>query len=400
MNVDHILVRYSEIALKGKNRATFERTLKGNINRALAPFPQARAKRTTGRLIVDIHNEDAEAIMKKLRHIFGIVSLSYALKTSHELIDIQATALEVMNQNQSAKTFKVNARRSYKSFPIRSQQLNHDVGGYVLKNSEGITVDVHNPDVELLVEVREQGTYISAGKISGPGGLPVGSSGKVMLMLSGGIDSPVSGYLALKRGTQIEAIHFHSPPFTNERAKQKVIDLSRVLADYGGSVRLHVIPFTDLQQYIHEEVAMNYEMTIMRRVMMRISEQVAREQEALAIVNGESLGQVSSQTLESMHTIEEVANTPVLRPLITMDKVEVTDIAKQIGTYETSILPYEDCCTIFLPAESKTKPKREKARFYESFLDMDEKINTAVSNRETFVIDAENRSNEAFAELL
>ncbi|QQK77322.1 tRNA 4-thiouridine(8) synthase ThiI [Salicibibacter cibarius] len=400
MKVDHILVRYSEIALKGKNRADFERALKGNINRALAAFPGAKARRTTGRLVVDTHDEDAEAIMGKLQCIFGISSLSYARKTSHELLDIQATALRVMQDQPGAKTFKVSARRSFKSFPIRSQQLNHEIGSHVLKNTEDITVDVHHPDVELLVEVREHGTYISAGKIPGPGGLPVGSSGKVMLMLSGGIDSPVAGYLALKRGAELEAVHFHSPPFTNERAKQKVIDLSRILAGYGTTIRLHVIPFTEIQQYIHKEVATNYEMTIMRRMMMRISERVAREREALALVNGESLGQVSSQTLASMHTIEEVANLPVLRPLITMDKIEVTDIAEQIGTFETSILPYEDCCTIFLPAESKTKPKREKANFYESFLDMDEMLEKAVSNRETLTIDANEPLSPAFEELL
>ncbi|MBB6448147.1 thiamine biosynthesis protein ThiI [Geomicrobium halophilum] len=400
MNVDHILVRYAELALKGKNRAEFERTLKGNINRALAPFPSAKAKRTFGRLIVEIHDEDAEAIMEKLQRIFGIASLSYALKTNHELVNIQATALELMNQHESAKTFKVSARRSYKSFPIRSQQLNHEIGSYVLTNTENISVDVHTPDVELSVEVREQGAYISAGKIPGPGGLPVGTSGKVMLMLSGGIDSPVAGYLALKRGAQVEAIHFHSPPFTNERAKQKVVDLSHIIAEYGGSIRLHVIPFTEIQQHIHAQVPASYEMTIMRRMMMRISEQVAAEQEALALVNGENLGQVASQTLESMNTTEEVVNTPVFRPLITMDKIEVMDIAKQIGTYETSILPYEDCCTIFLPAESTTKPSRKKANHFESYLEVEEMVTKAVSNRESFTVQANDRSDEEFSDLL
>ncbi len=241
-------------------------------------------------------------------------------------------------------------------------------------------------DVEIRVEVREGATYISAGSYAGAGGLPVGTSGKVLLMLSGGIDSPVAGYLAMKRGARIEAIHFHSPPYTNERAKQKVIDLTRSLTKYGGAIKLHLVPFTDVQKHLHEKAPSNYQMTLMRRMMLRISEQIANSNDLLAIVNGESLGQVASQTLHSMNTINEVTNLPIIRPLVTMDKLEVIDLAQKINTYETSILPYEDCCTIFLPPDSKTKPKRSHANKFESYLDIEAHVNDAVARTETVTI--------------
>lgn len=289
MKVDHILVRYGEIALKGKNRNEFEQILKGNINQAIREIGSARAKRIFGRLIVEVGDEDdANQIMARLQNIFGIVSLSKAVKTTRELEDIQKAALYMMNEDLTAKTFKVTARRSYKQTPLNSQEMNYEIGSYVLRNTEHLTVDVHNPDVELHVEVREHGTYLSAGRVMGRGGLPVGSSGKTMLLLSGGIDSPVAGYLAMKRGAVVEAVHFHSPPYTNERAKQKVIDLAKQMAVYGGAVRLHLIPFTKVQQEIHQKIPSYYAMTITRRMMMRISEQVAHEQRALALVNGES----------------------------------------------------------------------------------------------------------------
>ncbi|GAJ99402.1 tRNA uracil 4-sulfurtransferase ThiI [Geomicrobium sp. JCM 19055] len=400
MKVDHILVRYGEIALKGKNRNEFEQILKGNINQALREIGSARAKRIFGRLIVEVGDEDdADQIMARLQNIFGIVSLSKAVKTTRELEDIQKAALYMMNEDLTAKTFKVTARRSYKQTPLNSQEMNYEIGSYVLRNTEHLTVDVHNPDVELHVEVREHGTYLSAGRVMGRGGLPVGSSGKTMLLLSGGIDSPVAGYLAMKRGAVVEAVHFHSPPYTNERAKQKVIDLAKQMAAYGGAVRLHLIPFTKVQQDIHQKIPSYYAMTITRRMMMRISEQVAREQRALALVNGESLGQVASQTLESIHAIEEASSLPVLRPLVTMDKTEVMDIAMEIGTYETSILPYEDCCTIFLPQESKTKPKLEKAKMFETNLDIEDLVSQSLAGKETMLIKHQDSTDE-FDDLL
>lgn len=387
MNYDHIIIRYAELALKGKNRSQFERKLQENIKMALKPFPKAKVERTFGRMFIQLNGEDHELIAEKLSKVFGIHSFSIAVKVENVLEKIQDGALRAVTEIlEGKKTFKVSAKRANKGFPIGSQQLNYEVGGYILQNTTGLTVDVHNPDIEVKVEVREVATYISCAVYKGAGGLPVGTGGKVVLMLSGGIDSPVAGYLAMKRGVKLEAIHFHSPPYTNERAKQKVIDLTKVLTEYGGKIRLHVVPFTKIQMEIHKVIPGNYTMTIMRRMMLRISEKIALQQKAFAITTGESLGQVASQTLHSMHTINEVTNMPVLRPLITMDKLEVIDIAQKIGTFELSILPFEDCCTIFLPPETSTKPLRDKANKFEEKLDIEALIEEAVGNLDSFDI--------------
>ncbi|MGO4888727.1 tRNA uracil 4-sulfurtransferase ThiI [Anaerobacillus sp. MEB173] len=384
MKYDHILIRYGELALKGKNRSQFEKQLQDNIKIALKGHDNLKIQRTYGRMFIELNGEPHEEVVEKLQHVFGIHSFSLAIKVSNELDTIKEGALKgLLEANPNAKTFKVSAKRAFKNFPIGSQDLNQHVGGYILANTENITVDVHNPDVEVKVEVREVFTYITCAVYRGAGGLPVGSGGKVMLMLSGGIDSPVAGYLAMKRGVKIEAIHFHSPPYTNERAKQKVEDLVRILTKFGGKIKLHIVPFTNIQLAIHQGVPSNYEITIMRRIMMRISEQLAANNNALAIATGESLGQVASQTLSSMNTINEVTNLPIIRPLVTMDKLEVIDIAQKIGTYETSILPYEDCCTIFLPQAPKTKPNRAHANKYEQNLDIEQLIAETIENTET-----------------
>jgi thiamine biosynthesis protein ThiI len=276
----------------------------------------------------------------------------------------------------------VNSKRANKKFPIRSQEMNHRLGGFILGNVPGLKVDVHNPDLTLHVEVRSKYSYIYGNDIPGPGGLPVGASGRVLLLLSGGIDSPVAGYLALKRGVELHAIHFHSYPFTSERAKQKVIDLAQILTRYGGNIRLHIVPFTEIQTEINKHCYDSYSITIMRRIMLRISEAVAKKHRALALVTGESLGQVASQTLESMNTINEVTNMPILRPVIGMDKQEIMTIAKRIGTYETSILPYEDCCTVFLPKAPKTRPDKKVAAREEAKLDLERLVNEAVEGTE------------------
>lgn len=401
MNYDHILIRYAELALKGKNRSHFERRLQENIKIALKSYKDIKVERTYGRMFIQLNGQDHQPIIEKLSKIFGIHSFSLAIKVENDLEKIQKGALLALKEVLAGKnTFKVNAKRANKGFPIDSQKLNYEVGGYLLQNTDSLTVDVHNPDVEVKVEVRESATYISCAVFKGSGGLPVGTSGKVVLMLSGGIDSPVAGYLAMKRGVKIEAIHFHSPPYTNERAKQKVIDLTSVLTEYGGKIRLHVVPFTNIQMLIHQKIPGSYTMTIMRRIMLRISERIASQQKALAIATGESLGQVASQTLHSMHTINEVTNLPVIRPLVTMDKLEVIEVAKKIGTYDLSILPYEDCCTIFLPSEVKTKPLREKANAYEEKLDIDALIDEAVSNLETIDILPEKQTDEKYEDLL
>lgn len=379
MEYDHILIRYGEIALKGKNKRSFEEQLIRNIRPLLSEFPNAKLRRSYNQMYVELNGEPYEPIIEKLKKVFGIQSLSVALKSENDVEQMQKTALAALElTGKKVKTFKVSARRKFKQFPIDSLQLNHLIGSSILKNVKDISVDVHNPDVDLRVEVKSDGTYISSEQIPGAGGLPVGSSGKVLLMLSGGIDSPVAGYLALKRGVTLEAIHFHSPPYTSDRAKQKVEDLVSVLATYGLKINLHIVPFTLIQQEIKRHVPDDYSMTIMRRMMLRISEQIARKQGALAIVTGESIGQVASQTIESMHAINAVTTMPVLRPLVAMDKLEIMEIAKQINTYDISIRPYEDCCTIFLPTNPVTRPKLEKAVQYEQALNIEELVNDAV----------------------
>ncbi len=386
MTYNHILVRFGELALKGKNRTYFEKKLMQNIKLSLKEFPSIKVMRTFGRIIVQFDDVYRDQVIEKLKTVFGIHSFSLALVVDNDIEAIKRGALDVLKDHADAKTFKISAKRVNKSFPLTSDQLNHEIGAHVLRNRKPIKVDVRQPDVEIRIEVREKNTYITSGVYEGAGGLPVGTSGKVLLLLSGGIDSPVAGYLALKRGATLEAVHFHSPPYTNERAKQKVIDLAKTLTQYGANITLHLVPFTDLQKHIYENVPSPYQLTIMRRMMLRISAKIAERRNILALATGESLGQVSSQTLESMNTINEVTNLPILRPLVTMDKLEVIEIAKKIGTYETSILPYEDCCTIFLPPDSATKPKREQANEYERALDMEKYIEAAVENTEEMVI--------------
>ncbi|WP_059103791.1 tRNA uracil 4-sulfurtransferase ThiI [Shouchella shacheensis] len=400
MKMDHILIRYGEIGVKGKNRVEFEKLLVRNIRQALSIFEDVKVKRTFGRIVVELHGQQHESVTKALANVFGIHSYSLALRVENKVEAMQKGAAFMLREGNKAQTFKVTTRRAYKPFPIDSQTLNREIGGYVLRrSSNAVRVDVHTPDVEINVEVRESGTYITAGAYEGARGLPVGASGKVLLMLSGGIDSPVAGHMIMKRGAEIEAIHFHSPPYTNERAKQKVMDLARALTSYGTNINLHLVPFTEIQTHIHKEIPSNYEMTIMRRMMMRIAQRIASDRGILAIATGESLGQVASQTLASMNTINEVTTLPVLRPLVTMDKLDVINYAKRIGTYEISILPYEDCCTIFLPPDSKTKPKREGAAKFEQFIQIEETCAAAVTNTETVTIKSVQEAEAAIDDL-
>ncbi|UTR11397.1 tRNA 4-thiouridine(8) synthase ThiI [Evansella sp. LMS18] len=401
MNYNHILIRYAELALKGKNRKEFEKKLQDNLKRALKKFPEIKVIRSFGRMFIELNGAEEEAVSDRLKDIFGIHSFSPALKLELDQERIDEGALWAIKDAlpEERGTFKVSVKRANKNFPKRSQELNYHIGSHILRNTKELTVDVHNPDVEVKVEIRDEACYIMCKSRKGAGGLPVGTAGKVMLMLSGGIDSPVAGYLALKRGVELEAIHFHSPPFTNERARQKVEDLARVLTRFGGRIKLHIVPFTAAQQEIHKKVPDNYEMTIMRRFMLRIAEATAEKNGALALVNGESLGQVASQTLHSMHTINEVTNLPILRPLVTMDKLEVIDIARNIGTYELSILPYEDCCTIFLPPQTKTRPSIKKAAAYEQAIDVDKFVSEAVEGIETVFIKHDTNIEKEFEDL-
>ncbi|MED0676625.1 tRNA uracil 4-sulfurtransferase ThiI [Aneurinibacillus thermoaerophilus] len=389
MQYEHILIRYGELALKKRNRGDFEAQLVRNIKKSLQAHPNVQVERVYGRLYLVLNGEPYEQVAEKLKKVFGIYSFSPTrfLKT-FELETIQQAALEVLRDVEPVpRTFKVTVKRPNKQFPYRSQEMNHLVGSYILRNTENIKVDVHHPEVELVVEIRIEGVFISCRTIRGMGGLPTGSSGKAMLMLSGGIDSPVAGWMTMKRGVRIEGVHFHSYPFTSERAKQKVIDLARILSQYSGGMKLHIVPFTEIQTQIRQHCPEHYMITIMRRFMMRITERLAQKHGALAIATGESLGQVASQTMESMYTINSAIHTPVIRPLIAMDKEEIMAISRRIGTYETSILPYEDCCTIFVPKSPVTKPKPEQAEKFERALDVERLIEEAVNGVETIWIE-------------
>lgn len=400
MIYDHILVRYGELSLKGKNRSRFENQLRESVKKKLKNFSSLKIKKGFDRMYIELNGQTYQPVIEKLQEIFGIHAMSVAIKTDHELESIQASALAALKEtNPHASTFKITGKRSLKSYPINSQELNHIVGGYILKNTDQIKVDVHHPDVNIRVEVKDDGTYISCLDFPGAGGLPLGVSGKTMLMLSGGIDSPVAAYLTMKRGVRVEMVHFHSPPFTSERAKQKVEDLTQQLTKYGEKIRLHIVPFTKVQQEIKDRIPENYSMTIMRRFMLRITEQLAQKHGALAIATGENLGQVASQTLHSMNTINEVTTLPMIRPLITMDKLEIMALSKKIGTYDISIRPYEDCCTIFLPSAPKTKPNRDKANRFEQNIAIDELVKEAVENTQLIEFSPDNQMENEFKEL-
>lgn len=400
MRYDHILIRYGEMTLKGKNRADFVGKLHENVRTALKDFPDLKIKKTRDRMFILLNKENPDQVIERCKTIFGIQSLSLAVKVQNSEEEIKKGAKYALTEAKNAKTFKITTKRIDKNFLIRSQEMNRVLGGYLLSTMEGYTVDVHQPDVDIHVEVRKEATYITSRKILGAGGLPVGTGGKSLLLLSGGIDSPVAGYLAMKRGVKIEAIHFHSPPYTSERAKQKVLDLTKQLTNYGQSIRVHVVPFTKLQQKVYREIPYGYSMTVMRRMMMRISEQIAQREGILSFTTGESLGQVASQTMESMNAINEVTNYPILRPLIAMDKEDIIRVSKQINTYDTSIRPYEDCCTVFVPDAPKTQPRREKVNEFEDQLDFTEDIKETLDGIETIVIHGETEEDKELSELL
>ncbi|MEI3612248.1 tRNA uracil 4-sulfurtransferase ThiI [Pseudogracilibacillus sp. SO30301A] len=400
MQYDHILIRYGELGLKGKNIKQFIVQLQKNIQEALKEFPSTRVTRSQGRMFVVLNGQDPEPIIEKCKTIFGIYSLSLAIKVNNEIETIKAGALAALKQSEYAHTFKVSVRRANKAFPIGSQEMNRVLGAHLLKKTSDFTVNVHEPDVEIKVEIREKATYITSTVIRAAGGLPVGTGGKTLLLLSGGIDSPVAGYLIMKRGVELEMIHFHSPPFTSERAKQKVLDLTKVLTEYGGSIKIHLVPFTKLQQEIFKSIPERYAMTVMRRVMLQVSEKVCQKNNILAIATGESLGQVASQTLASMNVINEVTNLPVIRPLVGLDKEEIISYSKEIGTYDISVKPYEDCCTIFVPKSPVTNPTREKVNYLESNTDFSTFIDEAVENIEEITIRNSTILEESFDDLL
>ncbi len=385
MNVQMILLRFGELTLKGKNRSRFENQVLQHAKYMLRSFPRLHFIKTYGRIYIELNGEPYEQVAAALGKVFGLSSFSPVHKAEPNLASIRETALQAVRELPNRpKTFKVSVRRADKHFPHSSQELNGLIGGYVLRHMNGLKVDVHRPDVDLRVEIREEGVFVYSEVVPGLGGYPFGSSGKAMLMLSGGIDSPVAGWLGMKRGLVIEAVHFHSFPYTSERAQQKVVDLTRQLAGYTNGIKLHMVPFTEIQTKLRGGSRDNLLITLMRRAMFRITEKLAEKHDALAIVTGESLGQVASQTLSNMYTINQVVRMPILRPLITMDKTEIIRIAEMIETYPISILPYEDCCTLFVPKNPTTNPSLRVVERIESRLEwLSDEIDKAVEHTET-----------------
>ena len=394
MIYDRILVRYGELSIKGKNRKYFKDALHKVIRFKLRDLG-VRYEVTRDRFYVLLNGVEATAVTARLDEVFGLQSYSLCARTDNDIEQIKLLALSLVNEQiKVPTTFKVETKRAEKGFPMQSGEISRAVGAHLLINTEHLTVDVHNPDVVVQVEVRREGSFVMASVTKGLGGFPVGISGKGLLMISGGIDSPVAGYLMQKRGVEIEAIHFASPPYTSERSKQKVIELTGKNATFAPreKIKLHIVPFTKLQEAIHEHIPDNYEMTVMRRMMYRIAEGIAKEREILVLANGESLGQVASQTLASMNAINAVTNMPIIRPVATYDKNEIIEIANKIDTYETSILPYEDCCTIFVPKHPATNPSEGQCLEYESRFDFEPLVSKCISDVKTIVISAEDAS--------
>ena len=367
-----ILIKYGELTTKGENRDIFIDLLAKNIKNILKEH-NIKIIKNNVRMYIECDNIDSA--LKKLTKVFGIHGITKAYKIEKDKDVILAKALEIMKNKKG--TFKVDTNRADKKFEIGSMEFNNIVGGHILKNTN-LKVDVHNPDTTLHIEIRGEGVYIYTDVIKGIGGYPVGTQGKALLMLSGGIDSPVAGYLSLKRGIDIDCIYFEAPPHTSQNALEKVKTLASIINEYSGNIRLLVVPFTKLQEAIYKNGADTYMITVMRRMMYRIASEVSKKYGYKAIINGESIGQVASQTLDSIGVIETVAELPIIRPVACMDKLEIIDIAKNIGTYETSILPFEDCCTIFVPKHPVIKPNLDRCLAIESRFDYDTLIKETV----------------------
>lgn len=381
---DTVLVRYGELSTKGKNRKEFIKRLDRNIRMMLKAYPSLTYQRTHDRIYIKMHDENPEEIREKLSKVFGISSFSFTEKVNSAISDIQSACLRIAQETEK-KTFKVITKRHDKSFPMISDEINRAVAGEILKNTS-LKVDVHHPELEIRIEVHEDSTYITSEKIPGAGGYPTGINGKVLLMLSGGIDSPVAAYEIMKRGIEVEAVHFASPPYTSQAAQDKVLELARQMSEYQGKMRVHILNFTDIQLAIYKTAGDPYAVTLMRRMMFRLAESLCSKTHCLAIGTGESVGQVASQTLESMVCINSVVHIPVIRPLVCYDKVEIIDLARRIGTYETSILPYEDCCTIFDPKNPVTKPSIEKAEEFEKMVDYDTLLKQCLDEDKVVVV--------------
>ena len=374
-----ILIRYGELSTKGRNKKMFTQKLASNIKKALVDFPQVKVIPDYDFMYLDLHEAPEEAVIEKVKPIFGIQSISPVYIVEKDMEVAKKVVLDLLSQEDlEGKTFKIMTRRSDHTFEMDTNQINLFLGDAVLEAFPDIKVQLKQPDITVRIDVRCEHLMVSLKTIQGAGGLPVGTSGRVMLMLSGGIDSPVAGYLAMKRGMEIQCVHFASPPYTSPQALEKTKLLAAKIARFGGSIQFLTVPFSRIQEEIKKSVPEAYLMTIMRRFMLRITDQLRENARALAIANGESVGQVASQTLDSMVAINDVTNTPIIRPVATMDKLDIIKVAEEIDTFELSIQPFEDCCTVFAPPSPKTKPKLEKARQYEARLDVEGLIKEAV----------------------
>ena len=383
-----IILKYGELTTKKDNINYFLKTLKNNINIILKDINHTITY-DFGRMFIDVKSEDIEKVVEKLKCIFGIHEIIVGYISEDKSLDNIKTNILSLIKDKNFKTFKVFTKRSDKTFPLNSMEISKSLGGYILRNIPNIQVDIHNPELLVSVEIRKNEVLYYFNGLSGLGGYPVGTLGKGLLMLSGGIDSPVAGYLAIKRGVKIEAIYFESPPHTSESAKDKVIKLARLLAKYNTTVKLHVINFTRIQETILKNIPHEYLITIMRRMMYRISAIIAHNSKCNILINGESIGQVASQTLTSMRVINEVVKMPVIRPVACFDKLEIIDLAKKIGTYDISTLPYEDCCTIFVPEHPVINPSSIKAIEYEELIPFKDLIHEAIKNHEIISVDVE-----------
>lgn len=380
MQYSEIMVRYGELSTKGKNRMRFINKLKHNMKHVLSIYPDVRVVADRDRAHIYLNGTDYVSVAESLKQIFGIQGFSPSYKVEKNLETIKKAVQDVMKDvYHEGLTFKITSKRSDHNFEMDSRELNQYLGSAVFEVLPDIQAQMKGPDVNLKVEIREEAAYLSYENIKGAGGLPVGTAGRGMLMLSGGIDSPVAGYLALKRGVDIEAVNFASPPYTSPGALKKAQDLTRKLTKFGGNIDFIEVPFTEIQEEIKEKAPEAYLMTLTRRFMMRITDLIREERNGLVIINGESLGQVASQTLESMRAINAVTATPIIRPVVTMDKLEIIDIAQKIDTFDISIQPFEDCCTIFAPDRPKTNPKIKNVEQYEKRMDVEGLVERAVA---------------------
>ncbi len=373
-----ILAKYGEIILKGLNRPVFESRLVKNIKRALGDGVSVSTAQAT--IYIRCPEQETDIAAEKVSKVFGVVSVAIADVLEKDINKICAHVAELMKDKTGS--FKVEARRADKKFPLKSPEICAQAGGAILSANHALTVDVHNPDTLVKIEIRDFGAYVYLNKILGVGGMPTGTNGKATLLLSGGIDSPVAGYMIAKRGVELDAVHFYSYPYTSERAKEKVMELAKIVTSYCGRMNVYIVPFTEIQLEINDKCPEEQLTILMRRFMMTIADRIARQNNSLALITGESVGQVASQTMESLLVTNAVCQLPVYRPVIGMDKEEIVTIARKIGTFETSILPYEDCCTVFTPKHPNTKPKLDKIKLSEAKLDFEGLVQKAIDGTE------------------